>query len=368
MASFFSNTLWGFEILVVVLVAIFLILWALGIIAKTKVEPGKLVLFTYGADLAYGAMSFPGKSFNQNGIIVPSLGPSKYQYCDCLWIISWKSWVFYFTWLVEPVKYDKHNNPDGFGSDIYIDLADHFVTVQVKNAETKDITSNGKTMAGPALSFDIQGIGAIVDPRNFVIASPPDVFQKGIADETEACARRLARFKSEEEILNMGVGSQIWEDFMDPAQVNAKIVFDIMEERWGFKFAKDSITLKNVSYSESYQKARQAEKEGMLAAKGVTARVFDPVKDAIASGISADNAVRLQELHMGGQVVDFNVRSNDKSIDPATLVLGGGGVGFMAGNKGGKGDSGKSGRKGGKKGKPGDDDRDIDEKIENAFD
>ena len=327
-----------------------------GVLGIKRVPLKKLLLLTYGDDLVYGAMNFPGHSFDINGKVVVGSGGNTYLYGSCGWIGRWKSWAFYFAWLVKPVKYSEHNK-DGFGSDIYVDLADHFVTVEVKNAETKDILDpnqdpgsdpkNPRMIAGPAASFTVQCPGAVVDPKLFVIGSPPDVFQKGILDEFVAIMRKWARTQTEAELLNASVSGQIGQDLLDPVKVNAKSTFDIMLNRWGFNLPAESITIKDISFSKAYQEARQAARMAQMEAQATRARVYDPVLAALPAGttLTADQAVRLRALDMGATVEDFNIHSNGQSINPNALVLGSGGAGLMVGGgRNGRGNSGGRGR------------------------
>lgn len=342
------GVLWLGKWALIIAAVVFLVLVAVFLGVK-RVPLKKLLLLTYADDLVCGIMNFSGRSFDANGKVVSRPGEFKYYYGKCPWIFIWRRWVFYVKWLVSPVPYDQHNDADGFGSGIYVDLSDHFVTVHVEDAETKDIQDPAdptKIIPGPAVTFDAQCPGLVDDPRLFVIGSPPDVFQKGVIDEFTAIMRRWARLKTEAEVLNAQVGGEVGADLVDPdpAKVNAGAAFGVMRDRWGFNLSSESITIKSVSFDKSYQEARQQVREESMRAQGTFARVFDPITKAKAQGIDDKAAVRLMELDMGAQVMDVNIHSGDQSISPDTLVIGGGGVGIMAGGQGGGKKKGRGGQ------------------------
>lgn len=339
----FFQLLAGLGVILLVLIGISA---TFGILAVRRVPLKKLLLLTYGDDLVCGVMNFPGRHFDHNGKVVDGSGAHVHSYGNCPWIIIWRRWVFYLGLFVKPVSYDENNNPDGFGKGIYADLSDKLVKVKVVDAETKDIPDPAfpndptKALAGPTASFDAQTIGHIEDPRLFVVESPLEVFQADVVDEFEACLRTDARLKTEQEVLGSMVGGQVGQSIQRP-EVGGAVVLGIMRTRWGFVLLPENITIKNITFKKPYQDARQAARLAQMEAQATTARVYDPVKSAIAAGIDAKDAVRLRELDMDGTVIDVNIHSNNQSISPDTVVIGGGGVGVLAGGKkGGKGSGG----------------------------
>ena len=353
-----------------------LVCWLIGIIGFKRVPPKKLLLFTYGDDLVYGVMNFPGRHFDPNGRVAQGQGPSEYWYGDCRWIIRWRRWVLYFGWFVWPVSYDENNNPDGFGFDIYVDLSDHFVTVNVEEAETKDNIPDpdnpGEMIPGPAASYDAQCPGRVVDPRLFVIGSPPNVFQDGIASVFEAIMRKWGRLKTESELLNAGVSggaSGIGAELQDPAKVDAQSAFDIMSERWGFELAIEDITIRSITFNRSYQDARQDVRLEAMKAQAADARIYGPVKRAIAAGIDPKDAVRLRGLDMGA-TADLSDRKETLKVEGLEGIQylstgGAGGMGVMLPApqpKGGKNPGGNP-----KGGNPGGGQKDVAQLAEEHF-
>ncbi len=326
------------------------VLTALIFVRARRVPLKYAILLTYVDDLVYALMNFPGRHFDQNGISTLGSGPRTHRYGRCCWITNWRSWVFYLGWFVKPVRYDEYNDPDGFGSDIYVDMSDHFMSVRVENAETKDVPDPDdpqKTMAGPVASFDAQFPGSVVDPKQFVVNSPPNVLQKGIVDEFEAMMKSWARRETEPSLLDAQVGGEIGRELLDSTGVDAQPVFDVMQNRWGFNLPPKSITIKKVVFSKRHEDARQAVREASLLAHAKKKTIFDPVMAVLPAGatLTADQAVRLRALDMGATVQDFNIHSAGQPVNPGTLVVGGN-SGFGVMDRGGRKGGDRSGDKG----------------------
>ena len=305
-----------------------------------RVPLKKLMMLTFLEELVYSIMNFPGRHLDVlTGVVSSGPGPSEHWYRKCPWIFSWRKWVFYLAWFVKPVRYEDHNEPDGFGDGIYVDLSDHFVAVQVPDAETRDIPDPDdpkKVIPGPAASFIAQGPGAVINPALFVIGSGRDVFKRGVEDQFTAFMKSWARTEDESGLLSAVPGNQLGQighDLLD-AQVNAGAALDVIRNRWGFKLPPETITIKDVTFSARYQQARQDVREAAMRGQAKTAEIYNPVKDAIAAGIPATDAVRLRVLDMGATVADLNVHSGGQSINPSTLVLGQSGAGILVGDRG----------------------------------